>query len=323
MIRTLYRSTKGGMTTDVPETHWKVALRDTGGLFWVDFAGEPEERVEKLLTEVFTFHPLAIEDALQQAHVPKVDDWGEYVYAVLHGISFDPKTNALDTNEIDIFLGKNFLVTHHKNPQASADRVWKACQRDERYLARGADYLLYNMADVLVSDFMPVVDQLDDAIDHLEDEVFTSTSRAVLGKIFSVKRAVLHLRRIITPQREVMNRLARDTYDAVDPSERIYFRDVYDHLVRLADINDTLRDLISGTLDTYLSVSANRTNDTVKILTIFSAMFLPISFIAGFFGMNFEWLPFSELWFLIFGLMLMIIVPAIMWWWIERKRWIE
>ncbi len=323
MIRTLYRNSKGGVTTDVPESHWKVVIHDAGGLFWVDFADEPPERVQKLFVDVFRFHPLAIEDALQQAHVPKVDDWGEYVYAVLHGISFDPANNELDTNEIDIFLSKNFLVTHHKNPQASADHVWKVCQRDERYLTRGPDYLLYHIADTLVSDFMPVIDQLDDAIDHLEDEVFTSTSRVVLSKIFSIKRAVLHLRRIISPQREVMNRLTRDTYGAVDPSERIYFRDVYDHLVRLADINDTLRDLISGVLDIYLSVSANRTNETVKILTIFSAMFLPISFIAGFFGMNFEWLPFSELWLLIFGLALMIIVPVIMWRWFRGQRWIE
>jgi magnesium transporter len=322
MIRTLYRNSKGGATTDVPESHWKVAMRDIGGLFWVDFAEEPKARVEKLLKEVFNFHPLAIDDALKQAHVPKIDDWGDYVYAVLHAITFDPKMTLLDTNEIDIFLGKNFLVTLHKNPQQSADHVWQACQRDERYLARGADYLLYHIADTLVSDFMPVIDELDDAIDHLEDEVFTSASRDVLSKIFSIKRSVLHLRRIIGPQREVINRLARDTYAVVDASERIYFRDIYDHLVRLADINDTLRDLIGGTLDTYLSVSANRTNEIMKVLAVFSAMFLPISFIAGFFGMNFTWLPFPSLTFLLIGLAFMITVPLITWWWFKRQGWV-
>ncbi len=323
MIRTIYRNTKGGITTDLPETHWKVALHDGGGLLWVDLADEPKERVEKILADTFHFHPLAIDDALQQAHVPKVDDWGEYVYAVVHGITFNPATNDLDTNEIDSFLGKNFLVTHHKHPVMSADKVWAACQRDQRYLERGADYLLYHIIDTLVADYMPVVDQLDDALDHLEDEVFTSTDRSVLNKIFSTKRAILHLRRIIIPQREVVNRLARDAYAVIDPAERIYFRDIYDHLVRLADINDTLRDLIGGALDTYLSVSANRTNATMKILTIFSAMFLPISFLAGFFGMNFEWLPFPTLWFLIVGLASMSLVPLIMWWWIKRQGWIE
>ncbi len=322
MIRTIYRSGKGGITTDVPESKWKVALHDSGGLFWADLAGEPGERVEKLLADLFHFHPLAIDDALQEAHVPKIDDWGEYVYAVVHGVSYNPATNELDTNEIDVFLGKNFLITHHKNPVMSADKVWAASQRSERYLARGADYLLYNIVDTLVSDFMPVVDQLDDAIDELEDQIFAAGGQAVLAKIFSIKRAILHLRRIIIPQREVMNRLARDTYAVVDPDERVYFRDVYDHLVRLADINDTLRDLISGALDTYLSVSSNRINEIVKVLTVFTALFMPLTFITGFFGMNFETLPFQSPYLFIGMLALTIVVPLAMWRLFRRQGWI-
>ena len=323
MIRTIYRNSKGNSTTDVPTTHWKVALHDTGGLFWVDFADEPRERVEKLFTDVFNFHPLAIYDALQQAHVPKVDDCGEYIYIVVHGLSFDEKGYELGTHEIDTFLGKNFLVTHHKNPLLSADHVWNTCQRDPRYLARGADYLLYHILDTLAADFMPVVDKMDDAIDHLEDDVFASTDRAVLNRIFSIKRAVLHLRRIIIPQREVMNRLARDTYAVIDPSERIYFRDVYDHFVRLADINDTLRDLIGGTLDTYLSVTANRTNDVMKVLTILTALFMPLTFFTGFFGMNFETLPFGSAAFFVAMMAMMISIPFLLWRWFKRQGWIE
>lgn len=322
MIRTIYRSSKGGVTTDVPEGHWKVALHDKGGLFWVDFGDEPAERVRRLLADVFHFHPLAIDDALQKARTPKLDDWGEYVYVVVHSVTFDARTSSLDTHEIDAFLGRNVLVTYHKDPMMSADHVWKAAQRNEQVLARGADYLLYNIVDALAADYMPVVDLLDDSIDHLEDAIFEGGDRSVLNRIFSTKRAVLHLRRVIIPQREVMNRLARDTYTVVDPSERIYFRDVYDHYVRLADVNDTLRDLISGALDTYLSVSANRTNEIMKVLTVFSAMFLPISFIAGFFGMNFEKLPFPSPAFLVFGLATMIVTPLAMWWWIKRQGWI-
>ncbi len=323
MIRTIYRNGKGNITTDVPLAHWKVALHDKEGLFWVDFGNEPKEQVEKTLAEVFKFHPLAIDDALKESHVPKVDDWGDYVYVVVHSLSFNEMTYELETHEIDAFLGRNFLVTHHKDPFASADYVWNTCQRDTRFLARGAVYLLYNIIDTLATDLMPIVDKMDDAIDHMEDQVFTSADRTVLNRIFSIKRAVLHLRRIIIPQREVMNRLARDTYAVVDPSERIYFRDIYDHFVRLADINDTLRDLISGTLDTYLSVTANRTNDIMKVLTIFTALFMPLTFFTGFFGMNFETLPFGSAAFFVIAITMMIVMPFVLWLWFKQRGWIE
>lgn len=322
MIRTLYRNSRGSVTTDVPESHWKVALHDSGGLFWIDLAEVPAEQVRRILTDVFQFHPLAIESALEKAATPKIDDWGEYVYAVVHGVTFDAQTLDMDTHEIDCFLGKNFLVTHHKNPHMSADHVWKAAQRNEQYLARGADYLLYNIFDTLAADYMPVIDELDEAIDHMEDAIFERTQLTLLNQIFVIKRTVLHLRRIIIPQREVMNRLARDTYTVVDASERVYFRDVYDHYVRLADINDTLRDLVGGALDTYLSVTSNRTNETMKVLTIFSALFLPISFVAGFFGMNFEKLPFASLEFLMIGLVIIVLSPLTMLWWFKRQSWL-
>ncbi|MBM4425329.1 MAG: magnesium/cobalt transporter CorA [Chloroflexi bacterium] len=321
MIRTIYRSGKGGMTTDVPEAHWKVALHDVGGLFWIDLADEPPQRVRKLLADIFHFHPLAIEGALEKASTPKVDDWGDYVYIVVHSVTFDTQSSSLETHEIDAFLGKNFLVTHHKNPMASADHVWKTAQRNDLVLARGADYLLYNIMDTLAAGYMPVVDELDDAIDQMEDAIFEDTTRTLLNNIFSVKRAVLHLRRIIIPQREVMNRLARDTYTVVDPAERVYFRDVYDHYVRLADVNDTLRDLVSGALDTYLSVSANRTNEIMKVLTIFTALFMPISFLSGFFGMNFEFLPFDSVIAFIGMLAATVGAPVAMLLWFRKQGW--
>jgi len=322
MIRTLYRNNKGVVTTDVPEKHWKVALHDAEGLLWVDLAGEPSDRVKTILSEIFHFHPLAIDDALVEANIPKVDDWGEYLYIAIQGIAFDAKANNIDTHEIDAFLGKNFLVTHHKDPSASADQVWQYCQRNEHALDRGADYLLYHIMDTIAANYMPIVDQLDEAIDRLEDEIFGDHGRTLLNNIFSLKRAVLHLRRAIIPQREVMNRLARDTYAVVDPGERVYFRDVYDHYVRLADVNDTLRDLVSGALDTYLSVSANRTNEVMKVLTIFTALFMPISFLSSFFGQNFEFLPFNNFGVFIGMLALTIGTPILLWLWFKRQGWI-
>ncbi len=322
MIRTLYRNSKGNFTFDVPQTHWRVALRDDGGLLWVDFGNEPAEVVEPHLRDLFGFHPLAIDDALREAHVPKIDNWGNAVYICAHAVGFDRDTLKLATREVDIFLGRNFLVTLHWDDVDAIDRVWRHTQSDHRRLDLGPDHLLYELLDHITSDYLPVVDTLDDAIDAIEEEVFRQPDQRTLNKIFSVRRAALQLRRVIGPQREVLNRLARDDYPFVDPQDRVYFRDVYDHLVRLVDLNESLRDLVGGTLDTYLSVISNRMNEIMKTLTITSVLFMPISFLAGFFGMNFLGLPFDNALLLWGTVAVMALAPAAMLIWFRYRNWL-
>ncbi len=322
MIRTMYRSGKGGFTTDLPSIHWRVALRDPDGVLWVDFSQEPPEAVEPLLRDVFQFHPLAIDDALRETHVPKIDNWGDYAYAVLHGVAYDSEEIKLGVRELDVFLGRNYLVTHHKLPLDVVDRVWSSACTDQRRLERGADFLLYDLVDQLTADYMPVIDSIDDTVDHIEDEVFEKPTQHTLSTIFTLKRVALQMRRIIGPQREVLNRLARDSYTMIDPADRVYYRDVYDHLVRLADINESLRDLISGALDTYLSVTSNRINEVMKVLTIISALFMPLAFLSGFFGMNFTTIPFDSPWLLVFALGLMVATPVGMFILFKRRGWL-
>lgn len=321
MIRTMYRSGKGGFTIDVPATHWRVALRDADGLLWVDMQDEPAEKIEPLLRDIFNFHPLAIDDAVRETHVPKIDNWGEYVYAVLHGIQYDAKEIKLGVLELDVFLGRNFLVSHHKQPLDIVNRVWSSACTDQRRLERGPDFLLYDLLDLLSAEYMPVIDSIDDTIDHIEDEVFDNPTRHTLNTIFAIKRVALQMRRIIGPQREVLNRLARDDYAMIDPKDRVYYRDVYDHLVRLADINESLRDLIGGALDTYLSVTSNRTNEIMKVLTIISALFMPLAFLTGFFGMNFTTIPFDSPWLLVGALGTMVATPVVMYVLFKRRGW--
>ena len=169
---------------------------------------------------------------------------------------------------------------------------------------------------------MPAIDALDATLDALETTVFTRLTPHTLSTIFAVKRAALHLRRIIGPQREVLNKLARDDYDVIDPNDRVYFRDVYDHLVRLVDLNETLRDLTGGALDMYLSVSSNRVNEVMKVLTVISALFMPISFVVGFFGMNFSGLPFDNHWLLAGALSMILVTPLVMLYWFTRRGWL-
>jgi magnesium transporter len=327
MIRLVYCATDGQVRSDLKPEEIGAVLQQPGGLLWLDLVGEPEEVCQPLLRETFGFHPLAVDDALDETHVPKVDDWGEYLYLVLHAVVLDPAADeALHTHELDLFLGQNYLVTYRTDPIAAVDRAWAACQRDERHLQRGAARLLYKLADELVADYMPVVEAMDEAIDEVEDEVFGQPGPSLLERIFALKRALLHLRRIIAPQREVLNKLARGDYGVIDEDERVFFRDVYDHLVRLYDIIEGLRDLVGGALDTYLSVVSNRMNEVMKTLTIITTLFMPVSFLVGFFGTNF-FQPVAPLtaWTdrpaFVLMLLAMVVVPAGMYLWMRKRAW--
>ena len=326
MLRSLYFTKEGKLTTGLNQIDMAFALQDRTGLLWVDFEAESNEETEPILQKTFGFHPLAIEDALLQSHVPKLDDWGHYLYIVVHTVVYDEQHQDVDTLELDIFIGKNYLVTHHDLPIEAVNRVWEAQQRDDRILKNGADHLLYRLMDEIVTSFMPVVEKLDLSLDEIEDEIFGKSTPGTLEKLFSIKRSVLYLRRILAPQREALNKLARDEYEAIDERDRIYFRDVYDHLVRMYDIIESVRDLVSGALDSYLSVTNNRLNDVMKTLTIITTLFMPISFIASFFGMNFfqPAYPLSA-WtggpaFLI-TMLVVVLTPVTMFLWMRRRRW--
>jgi magnesium transporter len=328
MIRSLCFIPGQEPRADIPVKEFAALLTNPEALLWIDFDGEPDESAESILTGIFRFHPLAVDDALQETHTPKVDDWDDYIYLVLNAMVFDATDGlSLTTKELDVFLGKNYVVTHHDEPIASVEKARAAFFRDRRYTSHGPDHLLYKLIDDLVAEYMPIVEAIDDQIDRVEDEVLTKAAPDTLERIFSLKRIILAMRRIIAPQREVLNKLARDEFQVVDPHDRIFFRDIYDHLVRLHDVNESMRDLVSGSLDTYLSVINNRMNDVMKTLTIITTLFMPISFITGFFGMNF-FEPVAGLtsWTsrLTFGLILagFVAVPIGMFLWMKRRTWV-
>lgn len=327
MLRVMYITPKNELQTSLSLEEVKPLLKTSEGLLWVDFEATPPEEDAPILLDTFGFHPLAVDDALAESHVPKLDDWGEYLYIVLHAVVFSQENGGeLDTQELDIFMGQNYIVTHHDQSIAALERVWSACHRDERIFKNGVDHLLYRLVDEVVASYMPVVEAMDDAIDQSEDQIFDRPTPHTLEKIFSLKRSVLRLRRIIGPQREVLNKLARDDYQVIDYRARVYFRDVYDHLVRLYDIAESIRDLVGGALDTYLSVINNRMNDIMKTLTIITTLFMPLSFITGFFGMNF-FQPSTPLdaWTgrAAFAITLLITVgtPLVMFQWMRRRGW--
>jgi len=328
MIRSLFYSPGKPIRKDIPPQEFTKLIRDRRSLLWVDFVNEPDENSLPIL-QGFGFHPLSIEDALQQTHSPKLDDWGNYIYIVMNYM--DVKENGKlwesDVDELDIFLGPNYIVTHHEFPIPAIDETWASCDRDVRNVQEGADHLLYKIMDFLVAGYMPTVERIDSAIDELEDHIFDKPSPRTLERLFALKRVLLAMRRILLPQREVLNKLARDDYRVIDPKDRIFFRDIYDHLVRLHDLNENLRDLVGGALDTYLSVVNNRMNDIMKTLTIITTIFMPLAFVTGFFGMNFfepqgrltHWTT-NPIFYI--TLAINVFLPIGMYLWMRRRTWI-
>jgi len=327
MIRILYLSRDGQVTFELSPSKLWSALQDREGLLWVDFEGESPETCEPILRDTFGFHPLAVDDALQESHIPRIDDWGTYLYLVLPAVIFRAGGESLiETLELDAFLGPNYLVSHHDHPVAAVDKVWQACQRDPRHLQHKVDHVLYKIVDELAASYMAVVESMDDDIELIEDEVFEKPTTATLERIFKMKRALIQLRRVLVPQREVLNKLARGDYTVVDAEDRVFFRDVYDHLVRMHDITESMRDLVAGALDTYLSVINNRMSDIMKALTLITTLFMPLTFLTGFFGMNF-FQPVANLdsWTdtlaFVITLIVIMVIPAAMYFWMRRQGW--
>ncbi|MBM3181277.1 MAG: magnesium/cobalt transporter CorA [Chloroflexi bacterium] len=328
MMRTLFYTPGRPVRSDIPPSEFSRLLRDKRGMLWVDFMSEPPETALPIL-QSFGFHHLAIDDALQETHAPKIDDWGDYLYIVLNYMRLVKDTESWDTeiDELDIFLGRNYVITHHDNPITSIDETWGTSQRDPRYAQDGADHLLYKIIDEIVMNYMPVIEKIDEEIDIIEDQLFDRPSSQTLARLFTLKRVLLAMRRILLPQREVLNKMARDDYQVIDRKDRIFFRDIYDHLVRLHEVNESLRDLVGGALDTYLSVINNRMNEVMKTLTIITTLFMPLTFVTGFFGMNFFAAnpPYAS-WTLptiFYGTLgLMLLTPVFMFFWMRRRTWV-
>ncbi len=332
-IRVIYRDSSGIVHRDWPSDRLAEAIADAEGTLWVDvedLESANNDQVEAMLLGLFGFHPLSVKDALQDTHVPRIDDWGRYLYLVVNAIDFDPESDEVRTHELDFFLGPNYLVSYHNEAIGVLDRHRRSLEREPEGRPKlGSDHLLYRLLDELVADYLPAIEHLDGEIDDAQDEVFREPTSRTLRTIFHVKRRANQLHRLVIPIREVVNRLARDDYATVDRDCRVYFRDVYDHLVRIHDILESLRDLIAGALDTYLSVASNRTNEIMKALTVVNVMFLPLTFVVGFFGMNFfgptlafEWpiLPKGTLFWITMAAMTGI--PVLFWRLARRRGWL-
>jgi len=267
-------------------------LKQENNVVWVDMEA-PTEADERVLLDVFHFHPLTIEDCHENRHYPKIEEFPGYVYVIMHGVRADTSPDHFNTIELDAFLGQNYVITYHHEQFRSINDIKQMLRTSPVAGRRGAAYLLHQILDQIVDHYSPVLDDFDERIDKLEDDIFTlrRSNSAILSEIMDLKRGVLRLRRISAKQMDVLYRMSRGEFTIIDQQMLPFFRDIYDHLVRVTDLAENYRDLISGALEAYLSVVSNRLNEIMKVLTIFSAIMLPLTFIAGVYGMNFENMP--------------------------------
>jgi magnesium transporter len=302
-------------------------VANQSGLVWLDLNADAIEASHRIMEDTFHFHPLSIDDALVETHIPKIDDWQDYLYLALIAVEADsPLEDITKSIELDVFIGKSFLVTYHPRACHAIDAVWASCQRDERFLQRGSNYLLYAILDQMANEYMALIDRMDLMVEGVEDAVLEKPDNRLLTNIFSIKRTLMNLRRVIAPQREVLNKLSRGDFPVVDLKDRMYYRDIYDHLVRIHDVTESLRDLVGGVLDIYLSVVNNRLNDIMKTLTIITTLFMPLTFLTGFFGMNYfapainlhQWTGMASF----LGILaVMLGLPLGMFLWMRKRAW--
>jgi|CXWL01.1.fsa_nt_gi magnesium transporter len=259
------------------------------GLLWVDIHADGRDAGEPILRDVFGFHPLTIDDCYNTLiDPPKVDDYGDYLFIIVHEIRFDADESRLETQELNLYVGPNYVVSVHRSPSQAATEVRRRAQQATPVLQRGAAFLAHALLDVVVDDFHPVVEEIDEEVAELEERVLDKPGRETLERILRLKRVTQRLRRSISPQRDVVNRFARGEYPHLVSDEALmYFRDVYDHTVRVHETIDSVRDLADSALNTYLSSVNNKINEVMKILAIVTVVFLPLTLIASIYGTNF------------------------------------
>jgi magnesium transporter len=258
---------------------------------WVVMDADGEEERE-VLQDVLGIHPLLVDDAFNSAQSPKVEDHGNYMYLILHGLRIGSKTALdIDTTDLDLFIGKNFLVTHYHRDLSSVQRVVSAVEKEPKLLAQGPAVIAHRLIDHMIDQYFPLMEQLDEQINKLEDEALGGAGKAFERRVFELKRGLLRLRRTGLYQRDILHRLARGDFALLPVETRPFYRDVYDHFIRITDEADSYRELVASAYEAHLGVQGQKLNEIMKVLTLFSTIVLPLNFITGLYGMNFDHMP--------------------------------
>ncbi|MFO5439469.1 MAG: magnesium/cobalt transporter CorA [Dolichospermum sp.] len=263
---------------------------DTESVSWVDVQGLGNKDILHRLGQSFDLHPLVLEDIVNMVERPKIEDYENQLVIIAHMVVPNNNNGSFYSEQVSLVLGKYYVLTVQEEPEHDCfDGVRMRIDKGKGIIRRqGSDYLAYSLLDAIIDGFFPVLELYGERIDELEEEVIVNPNQKTLQKIYQVRRELLQLRRAIWPQRDAINSLIRDGSELISDEVRIYLRDCYDHAVQVMDIVETYRELVAGLMDVYLSAISNKMNEIMKLLTVVSSIFIPLTFIAGVYGMNFN-----------------------------------
>jgi magnesium transporter len=321
-MHTLLVCQNGTFRTDLRPSAISDVLANPDNIVWLDIR-DPTEQDIALLRHGFGFHPLAVEDAIRAHERPKVDAYGSYYFIVFYATCYNTKTDQIELQALHLFISANYLITVHQGEIRQLDETRARWQTPDSPLSHKVGALVHALLDAVVDDYFPLVDRVADRIEDLGDTLFTHFNEGAIQTIFGLKRDLLRLRRVVAPERDVLNLLLRRELPVFQYEDMAYLQDVYDHIVRVTDSIDTYRDLLSSALDSYLSLQSNKLNQIVKVLTIASIILMSNALIAGIYGMNFQFMPELRWTFgYPFTLGLMVVISATLILYFRHRRWL-
>jgi magnesium transporter len=299
-------------------------FKDKPTVTWINIDGLHQVEILEKLGECYGLHPLVLEDILNTDQRPKMEDYGEYLYIVLRMLNYNDKSSEIESEQISLVLGPNFVFSFQEREGDTFNPIRDRIRNSKgRIRKMGADHLAYTLLDSIIDNYFIILEKLGEKIEFLEEEVVTRPTPETLQTIHHLKREMIFLRKGVWPLREVISGLERGESSLIKESTRIYLRDVYDHTIQTIDTIETYRDMVSGMLDIYLSSISNRLNAVMKVLTIIATIFMPLTFIAGIYGMNFKYMPELEwrwgypvVWFAV------VLISVSMLIYFKRKRWL-
>lgn len=323
MIKTyFYNNTDQRMYHDVDLDNTDELLADENNLLWIDLFNCTAADLRFLGTN-FHFHQLAIEDCLHDSPRSKVDRYDDYYFFVFHALKYDEESDReITTEELNVFFGKNYVVTVHKRPIPAVGRVAMWSIRHTDYMNKAPDFLLYSLVDGIIDEYFPILDRISARIDELEDEMYVNPAQEISEEFLALKRTIVLIRRVVQPQKRIFANVGGAHSFEVQEGNNPYYMDLVDHLERVSDSLDVFRDLVAGALETYYSWQSAKTNETMRVLTILTTLTATLTAITGYMGMNVP-LPFQTHWEA--SIVVTIVLVAVCWWMMRvfrKRKWI-
>jgi len=301
------------------------SFRREPSITWLNVDGVHQPEIIEQVGKSFGLHPLVAEDIASTGQRPKMEDFDDYIFVVLRMLMFDEKENETKTEQVSILFGRDFVVSFQERADGDVfDPIRERLRSNKGKIRKlGADYLAYSLIDAIVDNYFVILEKLGETIEDVEEKVVANPTAETLQTIHDLKREMIFLRKSVWPLREVINRLERSESPLINKSTCVYLRDVYDHTIQVMDAVETFRDMLSGMLDIYLSSVSNRMNEVMKVLTVIATIFIPLTFVAGIYGMNFRYMPeLEQAWCYPAVLVLMLAVALLMVVYFRRKKWI-